>query len=24
MDATLTMVRDGMPCGEKWILAGEV
>lgn len=23
MDATLTMVRDGAACGEKWILAGE-
>ena len=24
MDATLTMVRDGVPVGEKWILAGQV
>jgi hypothetical protein len=24
MDATLTMVRDGVACGEKWILAGQV
>ena len=24
MDATLTMVRDGVECGEKWILAGQV
>jgi hypothetical protein len=24
MDATLTMLRDGVPCGEKWILAGQV
>jgi hypothetical protein len=24
MDATLTMVRDGQPAGEKWVLAGEV
>ena len=23
LDATLTMVRDGQPAGEKWILAGE-
>jgi hypothetical protein len=24
MDATLTMVRDGVAVGEKWILAGQV
>lgn len=24
MDATLTMVRDGAACGEKWLLAGQV
>jgi hypothetical protein len=24
MDATLTMMRDGVACGEKWILAGQV
>ncbi|HEV7914977.1 MAG TPA: hypothetical protein VGP22_14510 [Albitalea sp.] len=24
MDATLTMVRDGVASGEKWILAGQV
>ena len=24
MDATLTMVRDGVECGEKWLLAGQV
>lgn len=24
MDATLTMLRDGVAVGEKWILAGEV
>jgi hypothetical protein len=24
MDATLTMMRDGAACGEKWILAGQV
>lgn len=24
MDATLTMVRDGVMAGEKWILAGQV
>lgn len=24
MDATLTMVRDGIACGEKWVLAGQV
>lgn len=24
MDATLTMVRDGVACGEKWVLAGQV
>jgi hypothetical protein len=24
LDATLTMVRDGVACGEKWILAGQV
>lgn len=24
MDATLTMLRDGVACGEKWILAGQV
>ena len=24
MDATLVMVRDGVACGEKWILAGQV
>lgn len=24
MNATLTMVRDGAACGEKWILAGQV
>lgn len=23
MDATLTMVRNGQPAGEKWVLAGE-
>jgi hypothetical protein len=24
LDGTLTMVRDGVACGEKWVLAGEV
>ena len=24
MDATLTMLRDGVDCGEKWVLAGEL
>ena len=24
MDATLTMVRDGVDAGEKWVLAGEM
>jgi hypothetical protein len=23
LDATLTMLRDGLACGEKWILAGQ-
>ena len=24
LDGTLTMVRDGQPAGEKWVVAGEV
>jgi len=24
LDGTLTMVRDGKPAGEKWVVAGEV
>jgi hypothetical protein len=24
LDGTLTMVRDGLPAGEKWVVAGEV
>ncbi len=24
LDGTLTMVRDGQPAGEKWVLAGEL
>jgi len=24
LDGTLTMVRDGVPAGEKWVLAGQV
>jgi hypothetical protein len=24
LDGTLTMLRDGQPTGEKWVLAGEV
>jgi hypothetical protein len=24
LDGTLTMLRDGAPAGEKWVLAGEV
>lgn len=24
LDATLTMLKDGAPAGEKWVLAGEV
>ena len=24
LDGTLTMIRDGQPAGEKWVVAGEV